>query len=969
MLGFAFALADDKVPNELAVALSPTVGWLLLGCAVCVYMLFLLQSERWRRFWLTTSDPRPLGLFRIVFAFLVICNINDLWEYFDFLFTDEGLFLTDAARAQFSAGQFKGFGDGYTEEPIGFFDGMAVLDFLKGPKYSLLYFWDTPRAMWIQLIAFYAVTTAFLVGYKTRVTAVLSMLLMNSFFVRNHLFWEGTELVYRVFFFYLLVSRCGHAYSVDNWLRCRKLRREDRLSERDGPGGGAGVAPSTVHPRGLEAVYRLIPTWPHMMIILNLAVVYCYSGTVKNGGVWAKGDALYYAIGLDHFHRFYPQELSSIVGLTAMRLMTWVTHWWEACFPLLCLGMITRWGIREKLKPLHGWRLWATRLCWLGLGVTAMTVCLVTAPVHAPPGQVTKLLTALWIGWPLLIVGLGSMWWALGRGIIRPKIRGTVYVLDREWFCKWFLGRRVWLMLGLMFHGNLQLFMNIGMFPPIMMSIYLAYFIGDEPGRVLRMFARPILRVFPGLARRSTLMASVARGEPPLPAEDRTLPHHPRDGRRLPQTLLYLCFAMAIGGVFLQATQLLPWVRETLLGREPGAPLHFAYTIAAIFTLVVVHTYVQGHRGTRGFAAKLGMFLVLLTLYLTVMGTKVTHPEWIDAWLAFKVGLHVVLVLVLALQQVPAVHRRLARIGLTFHAPDRPKFEPDEPTIDPYSGQPRAPWAYGPGGRMLIGFIVVYHLTAVAYWELPDKDCLSTFRPKGREAFSKWLSVTQTDQQWGMFAPNPPRHNVFMKILITDETGEVWDVRNDLYAPERKPIPWIWNDRMRKMNRRVIGGESGKGDVYQKWYGRYLCREWARTHRGVMPEKVELWKVSYKIPAPETVARQGWYWPEVLLYQSGREERQHTEKCITADHGQLPDEIRERHGMKPLGDVKFKSTARPKLPAWEKRNATAAKANKPDTKTTQTSSVEKAARKTGLRKGLTKAASEPVKAAEGGGGE
>jgi uncharacterized membrane protein YphA (DoxX/SURF4 family) len=228
-----------------------------------------------------------------------------------------------------------------------------VLDFLKGPKYSLLYFWDTPRAMWVQLIAFYAVTTAFLVGFKTRVTGVLSMLLMNSFFVRNHLFWEGTELVYRVFFFYLLVSRSGHAYSVDNWLRCRKLRREDRLSERDGPGGGAGVAPSTVHPRGLEAVYRLIPTWPHMMIILNLGVVYCYSGTVKNGGVWAKGDALYYAIGLDHFHRFYPQELSSMVGLTAMRLMTWVTHWWEACFPLLCLGMITRWGIREKLEPLH----------------------------------------------------------------------------------------------------------------------------------------------------------------------------------------------------------------------------------------------------------------------------------------------------------------------------------------------------------------------------------------------------------------------------------------------------------------------------------------------------------------------------------------------------------------------------------------------------------------------------------------
>jgi hypothetical protein len=51
-----------------------------------------------------------------------------------------------------------------------------------------------------------------------------------------------------------------------------------------------------------------------MLMVLNLGVVYCYTGTVKNGAVWAKGDALYYALNMDHFHRFYPQELSSILG-------------------------------------------------------------------------------------------------------------------------------------------------------------------------------------------------------------------------------------------------------------------------------------------------------------------------------------------------------------------------------------------------------------------------------------------------------------------------------------------------------------------------------------------------------------------------------------------------------------------------------------------------------------------------------
>ena len=292
---FAFAAlaADDRIPNEEAIALAPTVGWLLLTCAVFVFMMFALQQERWRRFWFTVEDPRPVALFRIVFAFLCICNINDLFEYFEFLFTDEGIFLSDATRQLVAAGQFKGFGEGMGDDPYGFFDASAWLEFLKGQKYSLLYFFDTPRAMWIQMLAFYAVTTAFMLGWKSRITGFLSFMLMNSFFLRNHLFWEGTELVYRVFFFYLLLARSGHAYSIDNWLRCRKLRKQGRLSERDGPGNGAGLAPTPDKPHGLAAVYRLIPAWPRWLMVLNLACLYCYTGTVKNGAVWAKGDALY----------------------------------------------------------------------------------------------------------------------------------------------------------------------------------------------------------------------------------------------------------------------------------------------------------------------------------------------------------------------------------------------------------------------------------------------------------------------------------------------------------------------------------------------------------------------------------------------------------------------------------------------------------------------------------------------------
>ena len=28
---------------------------------------------------------------------------------------------------------------------------------------------------------------------------------------------------------------------------------------------------------------------------------------------------------------------------------------------MMIVGLVTRWGLRERLEPLHGWRLWAVR--------------------------------------------------------------------------------------------------------------------------------------------------------------------------------------------------------------------------------------------------------------------------------------------------------------------------------------------------------------------------------------------------------------------------------------------------------------------------------------------------------------------------------------------------------------------------------------------------------------------------------
>jgi hypothetical protein len=160
---------------------------------------------------------------------------------------------------------------------------------------------------------------------------------------------------------------------------------------------------------------------------------------------------------------------------------------------------------------------------------------------------------------------------------------------------------------------------------------------------------------------------------------------------------------------------------------------------------------------------------------------------------------------------------------------------------------------------------------------------------------------------------------VFLKVLVTDAHGDVWDLRTDVYAEERKPIPWVWNDRQRKMNRRIIGGESGPTDWYRKWFARYHCREWALEHDGEAPRKVELVKVSYAIPSPDQVFRHGWYSPEQLLEKSGTEKVEYTEHCAKAVMGQLSNTIRDRHELPQLpDDQQYKPWVKKKYEAWMK---------------------------------------------------
>jgi hypothetical protein len=748
----SFSLDGDRFP-DVAPELAAHVGWLFFGACVLLLVWAWTRSESIRRSVLGLEDPRTYAVLRIGFGLFTLINFVNLLPYRRMLWSDEGVF--DLTYAQERLGRTALRGWSFDE---GFFDGWGVLNFLAN-KPSLLYFWGSPDAVVWHIVALVVVCLLYSAGVFSRVTGVLAWFLMSSVYNRNALYMEGTDTVYRCFWFILLFAKTGHAWSFDNWWRCRRLRKKGRLDES---GASDGESPK-------EPVYRLVPAWPRYLFMLQLAVLYLATGVVKTGTVWLKGDALYYALNMDHFYRFEgaTQYVSSLFATNLFRVMTWTTHWWERLFPFVLLGVILRFGLQHREKSWYRaqnvwWRKLLGHAAWVGAYVLAYRITVLALPyclamkndqaqdptptmqwVHAGFGIVIPVGVVLWYAlgrWPIVLFPGGRSLGPLTRRIswLRlPEIR-----IEQDFLRRWLLGRRVWLTLGLMFHGFLFLFMNIGMFPLIMMMTYPAFVKGEE-------------------------IASI--------------------GQR--------CVAM---------------LRRWRLGKRLPASTDRLFAQAQS----------PSHVRVRGRPVPDLLVLLYMAAGVYLVWAKIHKDGWLGEAGWWWVGLGVV-----------------GATAFRFMRPRAPDIERS------HEGPPRA---YGSTGRALALFAVCWHASAVGIHLFPSYPIFAKWRGPARAVFSSWLSTTSTSQSWRMFAPNPPRSNAFMKTVIVDVNGDRWDIGDSAY--EDRPNPWIINDRLRKMQRRMVG----KGKWYLKYWAGYQCREW-RLRGREEPVRVEITKIVTHIPVPEVV--------------------------------------------------------------------------------------------------------------------
>jgi hypothetical protein len=158
-------------------------------------------------------------------------------------------------------------------------------------------------------------TAAFTLGFCTRLANLAVWLLTYAFLTRNPQVLNAGDAVLKAGLFWLLLSPCGKALSLDALLRRRP------------------------HP-------ALVPAWPVRLLQLQLCVLYASTGAAKlfrvpvPDGTWWDGTSLHYVLNDVTMSRWSYAQLPLPLWLTAPA--TFASVWWETLFPLLVLCRRTR---------------------------------------------------------------------------------------------------------------------------------------------------------------------------------------------------------------------------------------------------------------------------------------------------------------------------------------------------------------------------------------------------------------------------------------------------------------------------------------------------------------------------------------------------------------------------------------------------------------------------------------------------
>ncbi len=245
--------------------------------------------------WLS-FDPRSLGLFRIGLATLLLGDLLRRVPGLVTWYTNDGL-LPNHTQLWRPASRW---------------------------IFSFFFMASTPGEAILGFALCGLVFLGLLIGWKTRLFQVLSLLAVVSLHSRAVILENGGDVVMNLLVAWTLFLPLGRRFSLDALLASLRRRREVQTAE-------LAELPRT------EEATRPVVSLAVLGVLLQLSVIYLFNALHKSGASWTEGTVVHYVLHQDRIVTSLGYTLRDHFPLWLGKLLAWASLATEAAAPLLIL--------------------------------------------------------------------------------------------------------------------------------------------------------------------------------------------------------------------------------------------------------------------------------------------------------------------------------------------------------------------------------------------------------------------------------------------------------------------------------------------------------------------------------------------------------------------------------------------------------------------------------------------------------
>jgi hypothetical protein len=205
-----------------------------------------------------TIDPRTAGLFRVVLGTLLVLDCLRHWADARLLYSIDGVFPNDKHLWQPSSSHL----------------------------FSIFHAFSTPAEVHVLFALGLLCHFALLVGYRSKLAALLSFVFVTSMDSRITLVENGGYVVVNLATFYAFFLPIERRFSIDAWRASWRGEKERTAADLER------------HAAAVEST-RPIVTAGIAVALFNFAMVYFFNVVNKTGHIWRKGDTVHYVLHID----------------------------------------------------------------------------------------------------------------------------------------------------------------------------------------------------------------------------------------------------------------------------------------------------------------------------------------------------------------------------------------------------------------------------------------------------------------------------------------------------------------------------------------------------------------------------------------------------------------------------------------------------------------------------------------------